>query len=121
MRDASLTVSSHPGRHSETVIVEVLGPLTLPNFFTFQDRMAFLRTHTLITALVIDLTHTPYMDSAGIGCIINCYVSAEKRAQSFYLVGVNDRIAALLQTARVDKLIRSDPTVADVELTLSAS
>jgi len=118
MRDGRLTVSSHTGRHPETVILELQGPLTLPNIFTFQDRLAFVKAHSLISALVIDLTHTPYMDSAGIGCIINCYVSAEKREQKFYLAGANERIAALLETAHVDKLIRSYPTVDDVERTL---
>lgn len=120
MRDADLTVSSRTGRHPETVIVEVNGPLTLPNIFGFQDRIAFLKAHSLIGALVIDLTHTPYMDSAGLGCIINCYVSAEKNGQRFYLAGANERIAALLETARVHKLIRSYPTVKDVEVTLRA-
>jgi anti-sigma B factor antagonist len=121
MRDARLTVSSHAGRHPETIILELLGPLTLPNIFTFQDRLAFLKANTLIRALVIDLTHTPYMDSAGIGCIINCYVSTQKNEQKFYLAGANERIGALLETARVDKLIRSYPTVDDVERTLGAA
>jgi anti-sigma B factor antagonist len=121
MRDAGLTVSSQTGRHPETMIVKLEGPLTLPNIFAFQERMAFLKRHSLIKALVVDLTACPYMDSAGIGCIINGYVSAEKNGQKFYLAGANERIAALLETARVDKLIRSYPTVDDVEHTLGES
>ncbi len=100
--------------------MKVQGPLTLPNIFEFKERLAFLKAHSLIKVLVIDLTQTPYMDSAGIGCIINCYVSAEKNGQKFFLTGVNERVAALLETARVEKLIRCYPTVAEVEMTLES-
>ena len=102
------------------MIVEVQGPLTLPNIFVFQERIAFLKSHSLISALILDLTHTPYIDSAGLGCVINCYVSAEKKETKFYLAGANERVTALLETAHVNKLIRSYPTVADVEHTLGA-
>jgi anti-anti-sigma factor len=120
MRDLRMTVSSHAGRHPETVIVEVVGPLTLPNIFSFQDRISFLRKHSLMRALAIDLKETPYIDSAGLGCLINCYVSAEKKEIKFYLSGANERIKALLETAHVEKIIRCYPTIEDVEYTLGA-
>jgi anti-anti-sigma regulatory factor len=47
-------------------------------------------------------------------------VSAEKNGQKFFLTGVNERVAALLETARVEKLIRCYPTVAEVEMTLES-
>jgi anti-sigma B factor antagonist len=120
MRDAQLTVSSHAGRHPDTMIVELVGPLTLPNIFSFQDRIAFIKKHSLIRALVIELKDTPYIDSAGLGCLINCYVSSDKNGIKFFLAGANERVKALLETAHVEKIIRCYPTVEDVEHTLGA-
>lgn len=115
MRDAPISVSSRSGQNAETMIVEICGPLTLPNIFTFQERIAFLRVHSLISTLILDLTLTPYMDSAGLGCLINCYVSAKKNEQQFLLVGVNERLRALLETAHVDKMIPIYQALQDAE------
>jgi anti-anti-sigma factor len=70
--------------------------------------------------LAIDLKDTPYIDSAGLGCLINCHVSSEKNGIKFYLAAPNERVQALLETAHVDKLIHCYPTIEDVEHTLGA-
>jgi anti-anti-sigma factor len=121
MRDAPLTVSTQPGRHAETMVVQLDGPLTLPNIFSFQERVAFLRAHSLMSTLIVDLAQTPYMDSAGLGCITNCYVSATKNGKRFLLAGANERIAALLETAHVDTLIPSYPTMQTAEAAMDLS
>jgi anti-anti-sigma factor len=118
MQDSQATFSSRAGAHPRTLIVQVDGPFTLPNIFNFQAKVAFLKAHEVIVALIVDVTGVPYMDSAGLGCIINLYVSAEKNDQKFFLAGANDRVTALLETAKVHRLIRSYPTVDDVEATL---
>ena len=100
------------------MIVKVDGPLTLPNIFMFQEKVAFVKAHEVISTLIVDVTGVPYIDSAGLGCLINLYVSAEKHDQRFFLAGANERVVALLETAKVHKLIQHYPTVADIEATL---
>jgi anti-anti-sigma factor len=50
--------------------------------------------------LILDMTESPYMDSAGLGLLMNYYVSAEKNGRKLLLAGTNQRIQALLQMTR---------------------
>ena len=100
------------------MIVKVDGPFTLPSIFVFQEKVAFVKAHEVISALIVDVTGVPYIDSAGLGCLINLYVAAEKHDHKFFLAGPNERVTALLETAKVHNLIRAYPTVEDIEATL---
>jgi len=85
-----------------TSIFRIVGPLTIRNLFEIQ---AALRAEPLPRATVMDLTAVPYMDSAGMGVIVNSYVHAVNHGAAFYAVGVCDRVKALFEVTRVDKLI----------------
>jgi anti-sigma B factor antagonist len=85
-----------------TSIFRLVGPLTIRNLFEIQ---AALRAEPLPRVLVVDLTQVPYIDSAGMGVIINSYVSAVNRGAEFLAVGVCDRVKTLFEVTRVDKLI----------------
>ena len=63
MRDAPLTVTVKSGQHEGTTILVLTGPLTLQNSFDFQNELARHKP----AVLIIDLTESPYMDSAGLG------------------------------------------------------
>jgi anti-anti-sigma factor len=65
--------------------------------------------------LILDLTDSPYMDSAGLGLLMNYYVSAEKNGRKLLLAGANERIQALLQMTRVNLILRNYPTAAEAE------
>jgi anti-sigma B factor antagonist len=78
------------------------GPLTLRNMFDLQ---AALRVEPLARVTVVDFTRVPYLDSAGMGVIINCYVHCRSKGTEFVAVGVCDRVKALFELTRVDKLI----------------
>jgi anti-sigma B factor antagonist len=87
---------------SGTSIFRLVGPLTIRNLFEIQ---AALRVEPLPKVLVVDFTQVPYMDSAGMGVIVNSYVHARNHGAEFYAVGVCDRVKALFEITRVDKLI----------------
>ena len=111
MRDAPLAVTSKSGLHEGTTILVLQGPLTLQNSFDFQRDLAELKP----AVLILDLTESPYMDSAGLGLLMNCYVSAEKNGRKVLLAGVNERIRALLELTRVNLILKNYPTVAEAE------
>jgi anti-anti-sigma factor len=81
--------------------------LTLRNMFSLQSELATNRP----PMMVFDLSGVSYMDSAGIGVLINYYVAAEKNARRMALAGVNERVDALLELTKVKGLLRSFATV----------
>lgn len=111
MRDEPLTVTVKSGQHEGTTILALKGPLTLQNSFDFQNDLAQQKP----AVLILDLTESPYMDSAGLGLLMNYYVSAEKNGRKVLLAGVNERIRALLQMTRVDLILKNYATVAEAE------
>jgi anti-sigma B factor antagonist len=46
------------------------------------------------------------MDSAGLGVVMNYFVSAQDNGRKLLLVGVNDRVRALLEMTKVDSVLR---------------
>ena len=85
-----------------TSIFRLVGPLTIRDLFEIQ---AAFRAEPLAQVTVIDLTQAPYMDSADMGVIINNYVHSRNRGGEFLAVGACDRVKALFELTRVDKLI----------------
>jgi anti-sigma B factor antagonist len=114
MRDEELTYTSAAGRREGTIIVKLTGPLTLSTLFPLQDELRTVKPQVLI----LDLSDSTYMDSAGLGLIMNYYVSAQKNGRQVFLAGVNERISALLQLTKVHRILGVFPTAAEAEATL---
>ena len=108
------SIESQPGSRPEIRIIKVSGPLLLQHVFAFQDE---LRGETT-PITILDLSHVEYMDSAGMGAIINCYVSCQKNGRKLIVTGVSDRIKALFTLTHVDTLIPTKPTIADAEASI---
>jgi len=117
MRDEPLTLQWKTSEHEGTAILELTGPLTLGNLFTFQEE---LKTATP-GVLIMDLSKSPYMDSAGLGSLLRFHVSAEKRGGKLLLSGVDERVRALFETTKVDSLLKIFPSVEAAEASLSHS
>jgi anti-sigma B factor antagonist len=116
MRDEPLTVTAAPGSSEGLTILRLKGPLTLPNTFDFQKDLAQRKP----AVLIIDLTESPYMDSAGLGLLMNYYVSAERNGRKLLLAGANDRITALLHTTKVHLILKNYATAAEAEASVGA-
>jgi anti-sigma B factor antagonist len=107
MQDRELTFSSSDGAKDGVLIVTLDGPLLLGNLFDFQSALRELKP----PCLILDLSNVPYMDSAGLGVLMNGYVSAQSNHREFFAVGINERIRALLEMTRVDKILKTYPSV----------
>ncbi len=83
------------------------GPLLLGNFFPLQT---MVRSDNA-PLLVIDVSDMPYIDSAGIGCLVGAHVSRENSGRRLILVGANDRLLTSLKVTKVDQLFALAPTV----------
>lgn len=96
-------------------ILRLHGPLILQGVFAFQTA---LRTDPP-QSLVLDLSSVPYMDSAGMGAIINYYVSCQRNGKKLVVAGVNPRVQELFRMTKVDGLLNVVATVAEAEQALA--
>jgi len=90
-------------------IFRLIGPLTLGSVFEFQD----LARADSDSAIVIDLSEVPYMDSAGLGAVLGIMASCQRKSRGFGITGAAERIQTLFTVAGVAGLI---PTFGSVKL-----
>ena len=90
-----------------TTVLRLHGPLLLGNFFPLQT---IVRSDAS-TLLVIDVSDMPYIDSAGIGCLVGAHVSREHSGRKLILAGANDRLVTSLKVTKVDQLFTMVPSV----------
>lgn len=109
LTDGPLTIDRKEGKSPDTKVFSLNGPLTLRNLFEFQ---AELRSATPPPLTVIDLSGVPYMDSAGMGLVMNHYVHCQTRGTRMVVVGANSRVLDLFKVTKVDSVL---PLVASLE------
>ena len=115
MYNEPLTFDVVPGNTAETRIFRLHGPITLSNLFDFQ-KVLNAGSEKLT---IIDFTESEYMDSAGLGALLNYYVSGKRRGRSLRLVAVNYRVAELLKLTSAHTLIKTYDTVEAAEAATS--
>jgi anti-anti-sigma factor len=114
MRDEPMSHSFTPGKNEGTTVLKLVGPLTISTIFGFQNE---LRAATA-KVLIVDMSEVPYMDSAGLGLIMNSHVAAMDHSRKFLLAGVNERVMALCDMTRVSGVLSCFPTVEAAEASL---
>ncbi len=77
-------IESSAGQAPGCRILRLTGPLTLNGLFDFQSR---LRADPP-PMLILDLAGVPYMDSAGMGAIVNYFVSCQRAGRKMIVTGV---------------------------------
>ncbi len=92
-------------------VLKLDGPLTLANCFDLQGQVRAEAQNDLI----IDMSGVPYVDSTGIGCLVNGYVSHQNAKRKLSLAGVVDRVQMAMKVTHVESLFQIFPSVADAE------
>jgi len=110
--DAPLTIDRKEGKTAGTAIITLAGPITLVNLFDLQ---AQLRTAELPKVSILDLSGVPYMDSSGMGAIINYYVRCQNHGARLIVTGVSSRVLELFKLTKVDVLIDQAATIEEAE------
>jgi anti-anti-sigma factor len=111
MSDEAMTFTQRPGSLDGVEILSLSGPFTLGNMFQFQRALQDMKP----AYLIFDMAQVPYMDSAGLGLLVNFYVAAQKSGRKMAVVGVTPRIMALFELTKVDSLLKIYPSVEDAE------
>lgn len=112
LTDAPLSVERLQGSSPDVLIYRLNGPLTLRNLFDIQSELRSAATPALT---VIDLTAVPYMDSAGMGLVMNHYVRCQSNGAKMIVVGANQRVLDLFKVTHVDTVLPLAATVEEAE------
>ncbi len=115
MSNPSLVITTLPGTHDGQRVITLSGPLTLTTLFEFQDVVR----GEVARVVILDLTEVPFMDSAGLGSILNAHVSCAKNGRRLALAGVSNRIRALLELTGVEKVLTTFPTAQEAQESLA--
>jgi anti-sigma B factor antagonist len=95
-------------------VLRLTGPLTLTTVPEFQSKVHGDQSHNLI----LDFTHVPYVDSIGMGTLVDVNVRHRRDGNSVSLVGASDRVRSVLKLARVDRFFRFFDSLADAQAKL---
>ncbi len=85
-----------------TSVLRLHGPLLLGNFFSFQSMVRSDEAQVLI----LDLSDVPYIDSAGIGCLVGAHISREHASRKLIVAGASERLINALKVTKVDQLFQ---------------
>jgi anti-anti-sigma factor len=112
LSDAPLTIERRPGKTADTLIYSLTGPLTLRNMFEFQ---AELRGKPAPRLTIFDISAVPYMDSAGMGLVMNQYVHCQTKGAKMIVVGANSRVMDLFEVTKVSTILPLKATLEEAE------
>ena len=107
MENEILTIEAANGSRDGQRNFKLSGPLTLRTLFEFQAAVRAEQSPTVI----IDLSQVPYMDSAGLGALVNAHISCVNSGRHLALIGVSDRVLTLFKLTRVDQAFAMYPTL----------
>lgn len=109
---APLKYERQQGTSAQTVIFDLIGPLTLQNLFDLQT--ALRRDHEA-SLTILDLSRVPYMDSAGMGLVINHFVHCQSKGGRMVVTGVSDRVMELFRLTKIDSVLPQALSVEEAE------
>ena len=68
-----------------------------------EFRSAYSSDSDDVTAVVIDLQRTQYMDSSALGMLLNMQKSMSDKVTSFSIINCSEQVSKILSIARFDK------------------
>jgi len=101
MPQGPLTIETLPGPQPNSATLRLHGPLLVNNLFRLRDTLQ----SSDAPLLVIDLADVPYMDSGGLGVLINGYVSRQNRGRRIAFIAPSPSVKALMKMTRVDSVL----------------
>lgn len=110
MQEKPLEIEKVEGAEGGTVI-RLHGPLLLGNFFPLQTMVRSDSSDLLI----IDVADMPYIDSAGIGCLVGAHISRQGSGRRLIIAGAHERLLTSLKVTKVDNLFSFAPNVEEAQ------
>ena len=114
MWEEKLTIVNAPGANEQQRILQLNGPLTIATLFDFRDTV---RAEKTAKTLILDFSQVPYVDSGGVGAIVNAHVSCVNSGRRLVLVAVQGRIRTLMKVTKVEQILTFFPTLEEAQAT----
>lgn len=122
-KPAPFTIERKDGKALGTVILRLSGPFTARTMFgtltpiDFDNMLSFQSSpiDKLPTLNIIDITDVPYMDSSGLGRIMNHHVHCTGKGIRMIVAGAGPRVLELFKMTKVDSALNVAATVEEAE------
>jgi anti-sigma B factor antagonist len=109
MQQARLDLEKHAGSNSSQTVMRLNGKLGLETVHNFIQT---LRPEPA-TRLILDLGGVSFLDSAGVGALVQLFVHRRAKGQAFALAGLTKQSSAVMQVAGLTKLLPIHASVED--------
>jgi len=117
MQEKPLDIERIDDAGGTSVTFRLHGPLMLGNFFSFQSMVR----NDSSNLLIVDVADVPFIDSAGIGCLVGTHVSRENAGRKLVIVGATERLFNSLKATKVAQLFTFADTVEDARAKVDGS
>ncbi len=107
----TLEIVARPGALAGQTVFELTGSLELQQVFTFQNKMR--EDESPVT--ILDMTQIVYIDSAGIGALVNANLSRQRRGRKLAIAGITERAKTVLEVTKTAQFFEFYPTAAEAE------
>jgi anti-anti-sigma factor len=101
----------------DVAVVRFTGALTLGTSLHAADAQVQKTIKDGAAKMVLDMAGVPYMDSAGLGALVQASGIAQQQGGELRLCGATERVAELIKMTRTDGLLPMD---ADLDASLKA-
>lgn len=113
----NIQIVASDGPTSGQRVLRVLGPLNIHTIFEYQSAMKNEQS----SAVIVDFSGVPYIDSAGLGAVVGSFVSAQRAHRKVKFACMNERVQALLSMTHVTQLFRAYATVEEAGRAIASS
>jgi anti-anti-sigma factor len=107
----TLEIKIRAGAKPGQTVFELVGSLELQQVFAFQAKMR--EDESPVT--ILDMSAITYVDSAGIGALVNANISRQRRGRKFAIAGITDRARTVLEVTKTAQFFDFFPTAAEAE------
>lgn len=116
MSTSTLTLAPREAQPNGPKVVELTGNLNLETVAGFNRELR----EEAAPALLLDFANVQWLDSAGVGALVQLLVRRAKTGQSLALAGLSARNRAVLEVAQVLKLFTVFQSADDATKTFAA-
>ncbi len=109
MQPAHLDLVKQPESNGNQIVMRLDGRLSLETVHNFVQT---LRPEPA-AQLILDLSGVSFLDSAGVGALVQIFVHRRNQGKTFALTGLTMQSGAVIQVAGLTKLLPIHGTVAD--------
>ena len=107
----TLEMAIRPGSKPGQTVFELVGALELQQVFGFQSKMR--EDESPVT--ILDMSAVTYLDSAGIGALVNASISRQRRGRKFVIAGITDRARSVLDVTGTSQFFEFYSSAAEAE------